>query len=447
MAMDDDRVDSAGPALGVTVGRLVDTLPDDEWGWAEVIDAHPDRGARLAAAAQATPSPDTLALLHRVEREPLTEAEAVLAMQAAARLEAHGGALKARFAAAVADAQGGPEDWGREEVAAALVCSLAGADQLIEVGRTLRDRLPRLGDALLAGATTFWHTVLAMRASASLDDAQAAALDATIAADAAGLPPARFAARVKRAVAQADPAAFAQRAKEASKGRSVSFYPDQDGQASVVAHGPAIDAKVIYTGLDALAGTSAPGDPRPVAARRFDTLLALVRAALADPAAPRRHGRPVQVKVTMTVDTARGLAERPAELAGYGPIPASQVRRYTASSDWRAFLVDAAGVTMVGLGMVAYQPDQATEDFVIARSQTCDFPSCGQPADRGELDHTILWPHGPTDPTNLASACKRHHRLRHEGGWAVEQHPDGTRSWTSPVGFRYTKPPPDFPVD
>ena len=67
------------------------------------------------------------------------------------------------------------------------------------------------------------------------------------------------------------------------------------------------------------------------------------------------------------------------------------------------------------------------------------------PADMCEIDHTIAYPLGPTQPSNLKLLCVFHHLLKTfyigAGGWADRQLPDGTVIWTAPTGHTYTTKP------
>ncbi|MDQ2877383.1 MAG: hypothetical protein M3Y33_22280, partial [Actinomycetota bacterium] len=42
----------------------------------------------------------------------------------------------------------------------------------------------------------------------------------------------------------------------------------------------------------------------------------------------------------------------------------------------------------------SYRPPPRLRDYVVARDLTCRFPFCGQPAWRGDLDHTQPWDSG-----------------------------------------------------
>ena len=90
----------------------------------------------------------------------------------------------------------------------------------------------------------------------------------------------------------------------------------------------------------------------------------------------------------------------------------------------------------------AYRPPPRLQEFVTARDLTCRFPSCRQPAWRGDLDHTIPWPQGRTCRCNLGGLCRTHHQLKQHPGWNLTQAATpGIFTWTTPAGRSYTVTP------
>ncbi|MGH8859944.1 MAG: HNH endonuclease signature motif containing protein [Jatrophihabitantaceae bacterium] len=84
----------------------------------------------------------------------------------------------------------------------------------------------------------------------------------------------------------------------------------------------------------------------------------------------------------------------------------------------------------------------------LARDRTCRGIGCHRQARRCELDHVQDWQTGgATSAANLIPSCGRDHHLKHDAGWNVHRHPDGTISWTSPHGRTYDKPPETYPID
>lgn len=75
------------------------------------------------------------------------------------------------------------------------------------------------------------------------------------------------------------------------------------------------------------------------------------------------------------------------------------------------------------------------------RDGWCSAPGCRQPAAWADLDHVVPYPHGPTSEANLQALCRRHHRMKHTGRWQVRRNTDGTTTWVTPAGRRFTDRP------
>jgi hypothetical protein len=47
-------------------------------------------------------------------------------------------------------------------------------------------------------------------------------------------------------------------------------------------------------------------------------------------------------------------------------------------------------------------------------------------------------PSGQTSTQNTARLCRFHHRVKTHSAWDYQREPDGSLTWTSPVGRSYT---------
>jgi hypothetical protein len=284
-------------------------------------------------------------------------------------------------------------------------------------------------------------------------------------------------AAVARAVIAVDPAGAAQRHRQARRDRRVALNPDQDGMASLWALLPAPDALSAYEWLTRLARAMGADDPRGMDARRADLLTALltgrltITAPVPTPAAsekdpsssipaegqanpqaipqPVNPGKPL-VQIVIPFDTLTGAAEHPAELIGYGPIPAPLAREIAADGVWKRLVTDPLSGALLDHGRTTYRPPAALADFVRARDVHCRHPICRRRAIDSELDHTVAYTGagGRTSASNLYGACVHHHHLKHDApGWSVRQHHDGRITWTTPTGRTYTSTPHDYRVD
>ncbi|MGL5927766.1 MAG: HNH endonuclease signature motif containing protein [Dermatophilaceae bacterium] len=80
-------------------------------------------------------------------------------------------------------------------------------------------------------------------------------------------------------------------------------------------------------------------------------------------------------------------------------------------------------------------------EFVHTRDGTCRMWGCTRRATHTDLDHTTPWPGGSTSPGNLASLCRRHHRMKQHRRWRYTPHDNGDITWTSSTGTtRHTQP-------
>jgi hypothetical protein len=111
--------------------------------------------------------------------------------------------------------------------------------------------------------------------------------------------------------------------------------------------------------------------------------------------------------------------------------------RQRAAADQRA----AAGCAHTEKS-ASYRPPARIREYVVARDLTCRYPSCGQPAWRGDLDHTHPWDQGGlTCPCNMGALCRRHHRLKQLRGWDLVQPHPGIFRWVTPAGLTYAVQP------
>ncbi|WP_448628280.1 HNH endonuclease [Geodermatophilus sp. URMC 64] len=92
-----------------------------------------------------------------------------------------------------------------------------------------------------------------------------------------------------------------------------------------------------------------------------------------------------------------------------------------------------------------YRPSAELDRFLRLRDQRCRFPGCRLPVSRGELDHRVRWPDGPTDVTNLAGLCTGDHRGKHQApGFRYDMTDDGTLVVTTPSDITATTEAPPF---
>ena len=409
-----------------------------------ILDAEPGAGA-LAALVQIDPL-----RLSRVARiDYLTACERQLAWVQGLinrALIAVAGVEVQESNRALPEAWRGVDDAPRDEVAAALRLSAGSAQRQIDTARTLHKYLPAVRRALECGEIAPAHARVIVEESAVLFKTGAkpevvATIESRALAYAEFHTPAQLARHVRGQVAKAAVNEIEIVVASAVEARRISYYPEPDGMATIIALLPAADAQIVMLAINALARAEAQSNELGIDAKRADALTQIAVRALETAGEISAHRRPVAVSLTIDLPTLLGLADSPGELSGYGPIPASIARALAADGNWRRLITEPITGHLLEYGRETYQPPQALVDFLLARDRTCRFPGCRQPAQRGDIDHAISWEEGGnTDAANLGLLCRRHHRLKTHDGWSIVSKEDGSCTWRSPTGHLYFVP-------
>ena len=419
---------------------------------------HSDHSARVCQLLGATPGITTLAALVDIDPARLAPTACIDYLSALERQTSWLQALMHNAIVAVAGVQAsraqgifeGIDDAEREDVASALRLSTGTAQIRIDVARTLVNHLPNTCSALAAGEISPAHaTVIARETASAIRDGLGAAhifqIEQSALAHAEFHTPAQVANKVRTTLAHLAPVEFEEACERASDSRRVSMYKESDGLATVIAILPAADAQIVMKAIENFIDVQSANemtDTRNIDMKRADALTSMATWALSSaPSGIEHHRRPVSVNVTIDVQTLLGLAQNPAQLAGYGAIAPSVARALASDGKWRRFITDPQTGALLDYGRNSYEPPQALVDFLIARDRTCRFPGCHMAATKSDLDHAKSWDSGgETSPANLGALCRRHHRLKTHGGWMLESSADGACTWTSPLGKKYVVP-------
>lgn len=391
----------------------------------------------------------------------------------------------------------GVDEGEREDVATALRLSTNTAQSRIDVARVLTNHLPATCEALANGDISPSHATLIARESSEairrgISTEDLIKIEGKALAHAEFHTPAQVGRKLRSLFAQASPDSFEETVAIARDTRSVRMYPESDGMATIIALLPVEDAQTVMLAINSLVSlqdlkfseknkdqnpwnsshmnasqinssqinsnkmnssqtnsnqmnssqitNSANRDnesaKRNIEMKRADALSEIcgdLLARISDEYQP--HRRPVSINITMDLHTALGLADNPAELAGYGPIPASIARQLASDGKWRKFITDPGTGNLLSFGRESYIPPQSLADFIAARDRICRFPGCSQPARVSDIDHAIPWEDGgETSAENLGLLCRRHHRMKTHDGWQLQSNPDGSCNWVSPAG-------------
>jgi hypothetical protein len=205
---------------------------------------------------------------------------------------------------------------------------------------------------------------------------------------------------------------------------------------------PALDARRLFDAVDTLARArhAAKGGRRRddgIDARRVDALVALAEHAIADRKLPAAKRPRAEIQVVIDLPTLLGLRDDPAQLPGYGPLPAAVARELADDAEWRRLVTDPVDGHLLDYGRRRYRPPRRLRDYIIARDRTCRFPGCSQPARLCDLDHVTPSKRGKTSASNMIPLCRHHHRLKTHHRWRVRLNADSSVVWHSPAGREY----------
>jgi Domain of unknown function (DUF222)/HNH endonuclease len=346
--------------------------------------------------------------------------------------------------AALADGDDSVEGWSAEWVSCALRIPSRTAQQLVATAQTLTGQLPRTLSALASGDLTLRHAQVIAEAACRLPAEHAGQLEHRVLERAARQTVAQLRAAVRRTVLALDPRTAEQRHRLARQDRTVELRPVEDGMTELRALLPAPDAETIYRRLCDATRLLPAADDRTTGQQRADLLIDAILSGIPADALPEHHGRRPTINILIPLSTLLGHDDQPGWLDNYGPITAGQARHLASdpTGTWRRLITDPITGQLLDHGTTTYRPPQTLTDHIITRDPACAFPTCQQPSHRGDLDHIHPYARGgPTNPTNLAPLCRRHHQAKTRGTFDYHRNPDGTFTWTDPHGNTYTSTP------
>ncbi len=174
--------------------------------------------------------------------------------------------------------------------------------------------------------------------------------------------------------------------------------------------------------------------------RRGEALVALVRRGVAAADAGARHTKS-QLFVTVDLQTLRnGLTGAGTTMGGSaaGTLLAPEtVRRLACDATIIPTVMGVAGA-VVDLGMDVRLFTAAQVKRLWLRDQHCTYPGCDMPPMWTDAHHLIHWADsGPTDISNAALLCERHHTIVHTRRYAgrLVEDDNGSRvEWDLTIG-------------
>jgi hypothetical protein len=396
------------------------------------------------------PAADQSALIERIaELERIKSAAAAGQARAAAALDT--ARREAEAAAGVPAAQRG------RGVASEI--ALARRDAPVRGGRhlgfakALVREMPHTLAALECGTLSEWRATLIVRESACLEVEDRRTLDAELCADPArlnGMGDARVAAAAKAIAYRLDPHAVVERAAKAENERTVTIRPAPDTMTYLTALLPVAQGVSVYAALRREADTRYDGRSRGQV--MADTLVGRVTGR--DATVPT----PIAVNLVLSDETLLGGDSAPAEICGYGPIPAAVARAMVSGAvanrlsraTLRKLYAHPRGGALVAMESRARLFPRGLTAFIELRDQRCRTPYCDAPI--RHRDHAQPWAEGgPTAADNGLGLCERCNYTKEGAGWRVSTGTDETHThtaeFTTPTGKSYrSEAPPRAPT-
>lgn len=336
------------------------------------------------------------------------------------------------------------------------------AQRLLHQAHILSQRHCATLESLREGEISWRHTTLLLHEYDALPDSTAGEVEKKLLPIARECSTNKLAYHARKLRTALHPDCLDDRARTAHARRRVDVEPADDAMAWLEIYLPATDAAAIDARLThAARALRTAGEVRTLTQLRVDVLTDLLtqqtparaRTSMDDDApgggsddasdSSATSGIRAHINVTVPVLTLLGVDDAPADLEGYGPIPAEIARRLaTHAPSFTRILTHPETGAVLSVGRTTYSVPADLKKWLRVRDRTCRHPGCIVPASRCEIDHTRPWSHdGTTDHLNLALLCGRHHMLKSEGIWHYQQPAPGVLTATSPAGRTYTTTP------
>ncbi|MEU8898928.1 DUF222 domain-containing protein [Nocardia sp. NPDC048505] len=336
------------------------------------------------------------------------------------------------------------------EAAVALQSDEGTAAALIDVALVLEESLPRTRAAFAAGRIDLAKVRVIVDSTRGLGAELVEVLEPRLLEAAGRTNPARLRQAARRWALRLDPQGAQRRREERQEERDVRIRAVQDGMAVFDGLLPAPGAQTVAMRLREMSLQVCAQDPRTMAQRRADALVALAdgsgqlrcgcgradRCPARSPVAPPR--RPL-IQIGIPADSLLGMQEAPAFLAGYGPIDAALAR----------LLAEHARFEMIPERIAASAREVRAVDGM------CRFPGCVLPAAECEVDgkpgraasaaecEMDGRPGRAASGAGLIVLCSRHHRLKSladikKQPWRIVHEDGDSLRWTAPTGAAHT---------
>lgn len=217
----------------------------------------------------------------------------------------------------------------------------------------------------------------------------------------------------------------------------VHFATTLNGRGYLNATFDSEHAEIIGTGLR-LADS---GDlDQPAATRQGQAMVDVFRFFLDHQADQlgKRH-RP-HLNIVITHDHLRDT--QPGRTLSGVPLPGLVMRKLACDANIHRVITHGTS-SILDYGRATRTIPPALYTSLVLRDRGCRFPGCDRPPHWCEGHHLLHWEDGgPTNLTNLALLCSKHHHVIHQPGWHIRLDPTGTIEVADPNGRRHASHPP-----
>ncbi|GJM08441.1 MAG: HNH endonuclease [Lysobacteraceae bacterium] len=314
--------------------------------------------------------------------------------------------------------------------------NLGAAREKVRVAHALKN-LPQISEAFSMGSVSY-SKVRAMTRVATLENEE---FLLTIARHGT----ARHVEQLVRHYRKVTRTEALQRDNEVHKRRSLSVQVDDDGMVILKGRFTPEQGASIIQALDKAMDDcfeesrkqEAGKDeikPEPYSARRADAMEKLADSFLCNKQGRQTGGDKYLINVHTTVETLQeGGEQSESELGGIGNVSAESSRRMSCDCGVVHTTENTDGDTL-SIGRKARTVPPSIRRALDRRDGGCAFPGCSCTR-FVDAHHIIHWADGgETKLSNLVLLCRRHHRLVHEGGFAVRRLDDDQIQFTRPDG-------------
>jgi hypothetical protein len=338
------------------------------------------------------------------------------------------------------------------QVGLARRCSPAAAQRYVGWAMILTEELPATLTALQAGRISEWRAMLIARETAWLARAHRLAVDRELAPQLDRFGDRAIEAAAKRIGYRLDPHGYVERFRAAETDRRVWIRPAPDAMVRLSALLPVATGVSAYATLCRDADTClSGGDERGRGQLMADLLVQRVTG--------QAHAGdvPVEINLVMTDQALLGAGpgrDEPADIPGYGPVPAPIARHLATRTGtggvvprWiRRLYVAPSDGQLVALESRRRLFTPAQRRFLRLRDQSCRTPWCDAPI--RHTDHVLAHvAGGRTTISNGQGLCVACNHAKQAPGWSAQvTDPGGTITTRTPTGHTYRSRAPDLPA-